>query len=142
MRVDRLKHLIKVLEAVPQDRFDLCTWRTLVSKDKYGVTTHSILVFDETLKNNCGSVACAMGWASADPAFREQGLYYNAGLGTVFFNGFDSYEAAAKFFEITEGTALHLFSPNHYIPTQRDDPAFVIFRIKELVERYENLENA
>lgn len=98
MNIPRLRHLITVLETVPEDHFDLNHWK-------------------------CGTTACACGWAGQDPVFNAQGfILVPSGDGRYGepvlpdpdggqLTGFDAVEA---FFGLTERQAESLFMTNAY----------------------------
>jgi hypothetical protein len=71
--------------------------------------------------HECGTTACAMGWAVTIPEFRRDGLtLINVGVGDFMSMSpcFDSrlgYHAADAFFGIPHDIALHFFSPSAYI---------------------------
>jgi hypothetical protein len=127
MSRERLQHLITVLQGVPAEQFTLSTWRE---------------------NRDCGTVACAIGWACLDPVFIEQGLtlvYEQSQYGgnaaafqprlagtEDWLTGFD---VASQFFDITLQESLNLFSSGSYgrNPTTAD----VIARIEKLLARGE-----
>lgn len=115
MRIDRLQHLITILQLVPLERFSLRTWK-------------------------CGTTACAVGWACMDPLFNLQGLIHY-GSGPYYEkpdaepNEFYTHWAAVEmFFGLDEEQALHLFSPTHYNNVRRPIPQDVIARIEALIQ--------
>lgn len=86
----RLLHLITVLERVARERlhFDMSEWATA-----------------------CGTPACALGHAAADPEFQEQGLrlHNTRKLWFPVFEGLEGYAAAARFFGVTHEASHYLF---------------------------------
>jgi hypothetical protein len=70
----------------------------------------------------CGTAACACGWATTDPFFRERGLgvrnirsySVDSPIFELTYNGKDGYDAAADFFHINEDHAQFLFGPDEY----------------------------
>lgn len=92
-------------ESVPDSQFDMNVW---VGDDWQG---------DPDL--SCGTSACALGWATTIPSFREAGLtlvrdrdYHHGGhveLHTPEVIRTNSIEAASEFFDISESQADHLF---------------------------------
>lgn len=112
MQIERLKHLVAILEKVRPARFNISIWH---------------------VENSCGATACALGWASLDPEFNRQGFTLaSVGGHWPMFKEHDGYSAAAEFFSITMEQSIHLFYPNEY-PSDRRGPADVIARIKELL---------
>ena len=64
MQTERLKLLAEKLRTVPSEKFDLTEWyRPEVKSGEY----------------QCGFAACAVGWATMMPEFREQGLVLDDG---------------------------------------------------------------
>lgn len=116
MNIDRLKHLITVLAAVPDKQFDINNWKE---------------------EKSCGTVACALGWAGSDPRFKAEGFMLLPGMYyRPEFMGFTSYGAGAKFFGISRAESEWLFNPEEYEDDHDDvTPADVILRINELLAR-------
>jgi hypothetical protein len=114
MRIDRLNHLITILENVPPERFDLGTW-------------------------SCGTTACAVGWAAVDKNFNAEGFYlFNTipHLRTEH-ETLKSWDAVKVFFELTSTQVYHLFSDEEY-SDDGDSPSGatavdVIARIRALI---------
>lgn len=110
MNKERLEHLIEVLKEVPPNDFDMSLWQ-------------------------CGTQACAMGWACRDPQFRKEGLTTTRGghSSTPAFEGHQAFYAAAKFFGISRNDAGMLFSPSAY---DFDNPTVsqVIGRIRDFID--------
>ncbi len=110
MNIERLQHLITVLENVPAERFDLAEWQ-------------------------CGTTACAVGWAALDPVFNKQGLRLTEG---PYGNPRPEYEndvnwpAVVGFFDLGYEDTIELFADYSYPEgaTAQD----VIARIKEKLE--------
>jgi len=112
--IERLKHLVTILRAVPPERFDMGYWE-------------------------CGTVACAVGHACHDPQFRKEGLHLAkvdgfSQLRPVLDLGvrLDGWEAVEGFFGLIEPQAYSLFSLHAYesnFPTTDD----VIARIEALI---------
>jgi len=113
MNIERLNHLITILERVQNDpkekaQFDMNFWI-----------------------NYCGTSACAVGFACLDPVFQAQGLKIRDN--EPKFQDFYSYSAAAKFFEITCTEVRYLFSPVDYGGYSKIEPVDVIDRIRKLI---------
>lgn len=101
----RLCRLVEILRELPDARFDYTQW---IGTDWQGNPDLS-----------CGTTACALGWAAADPEFQRLGLSpawrsqqpvieYQDGL--VISYGFT---AAAHFFGVTAMESSFLFGPNN-----------------------------
>lgn len=110
--LSRLETLAAFLEALPPGRFDYGHW---VGEDWKGKPDLS-----------CGTTACAFGWTTAIPAFREAGLHlaYNedTDVKAILFSGQIlpendwaantlTFSNAARFFEVTDDEAIFLFRP-------------------------------
>lgn len=97
--IDRFRILYAGLKCVPASKVDLENWR-------YFNGTCSIL--DEQL-HDCGTTACAVGWACSFPELQEQGLIYKD-----FFPYYEDnmgWAAVHSFFGLTRLEADTLFSP-------------------------------
>lgn len=119
MNKARLKHLIKILSRVPEEKFNLRDWG------------HA----DSESENVCGTSACAVGHACFDPKFRKQGLTYELGQFNRIYPVFEdrvAWLAVWRFFDLNSAEAHWLFDHNAY--AIRATPKMVIDRIKHLVE--------
>lgn len=117
MKRKRLKHLILVLEQVEKlgRKFDMGVWWA-------------------QLDHECGTSACALGWACQDPWFLSKGLHLNE-LKEPQFGTNRTLDAAAAFFDIDINASLELFNPTTWdIPWKDIKPQHVIDRIKNLLE--------
>lgn len=100
---ERLTTLADFLETVPEARFNINYWCNI----------------DYFLGGGgCGFAGCALGWATQIPEFKNDGLIivgrYRTEL-TPSYGGFTyPYEAAAKFFDISNYISGYLFSPTSY----------------------------
>lgn len=111
MNVERLKHLITILSAVPPEHFDLGYW-------------------------DCGTTACAVGWACRDEQFNKQGL--TVGAADTYrevprFSGLARWDAVEAFFDLDYDQAQHLFSLGYYDVDPRPTPDDVIARIEAML---------
>jgi len=81
---------------------------------------------------NCGTTACACGWAAVSPKFR--GLTAT-GAASIYHEKSDTYEftAAGNYFNITTEQALYLFDPNYYSYHRRGRKS-VVNRIRKFIE--------
>lgn len=127
----RLLTLAKFLLTVPEDNFDLSTWR---AGDCSGFVT------DEKLNNHtCGTTACAVGWACSIPEFINLGLHMplhrvSAWSSYPVFSGQVSWDAVEKFFGITQEESKYLFQSDYYYGTSEATPSGVAIRIKQFVK--------
>lgn len=92
---------------VRDERFNLATW---VGNDD--------VPWEGMDDLSCGTTACAMGWATTIPEFKELGLRLErnsfSGQGYLVFGEKKHFSAAAEFLDITEKEAEYLFNPDKY----------------------------
>lgn len=99
----RLLKLAAFLVKVPRERFDFSLW---ISADWEGAVA---------IDQSCGAVACAAGWATAIPEFKELGLELKRQAHIPYF--VPTYlEAVAdmalsQFFGVSDQSIHHLFYP-------------------------------
>lgn len=119
MRKDRLLKLAGFLDTVPSRKFDLVYWQ----KDR-----------------SCGTTACACGWASKlfnkcrgddklvliDTNDDEYILESKDG-------SCEGFDAAARFFGISERSAINLFHPSYY-PEGHTNAKYVANRIRQFIK--------
>lgn len=172
IHADRLKTLANYLHNINPTEFDLDSWCYIPSTTAniqersrqyfqfYGDdrTTDLIPIIKQDINVDCGSTACALGWAATIPEFREQGLQlfvqphsgsYLPGL-VVYTKKEDpdfyetNFYAAMHFFGLSEEESGYLFDPEFYVAEDFDGcrgdlpqttPADVVERIFELLER-------
>lgn len=105
MNKTRLLLLADALETrVPADHFDLREWRE--GDDGRNVSDGDLL------NHECGTVACAVGWACALPEFKAEGLSYDGAMPD--FKGSTHFCAVNDFFEIGYAGSRHLFLATEY----------------------------
>lgn len=104
MNPEAFENLLRVLENIPEDQFDLGEWE-------------------------CGTKACAIGWAARDAWFQDQELHLTAS-DPIFKNLF-GWDAVENFFQISKNQAVYLFSINSYKEDQ--SLSAVISRIKDFI---------
>jgi len=92
---ERLRTLYSIMAGIPAEKVHMKNWR--------GWSTMP----DETLIHNCGTAACAVGWACAYPEFQEHGLDYVSGM--PFFAGESNWLAVQKFFGLSHTEAQAMF---------------------------------
>ncbi len=100
MHKKRLLKLAELLQTVPKAKFNLNDWRRNPDRTKNGDI------------HDCGTVACAIGWACAIPEFIKDGLRFEQNSPT--YKGEYSWTAVEKFFGISEKMAELLFSSFEY----------------------------
>ena len=130
-RLARLRHWVKVLEKVEKDKrkFNMAAWAIAPAGGKIG---------------DCGTAACAFGWAGLDPEFRAAGLKTRrvspySSEGYVTYGHDESGHAASLFFGITESEALQIVAVSRYraVNVSRIKPRTVIARIEKLIKKYD-----
>lgn len=122
MNIERLQHLITVLEGIPTDNFDLSGW------------TQSSIPDDANQQEliECGTVCCAVGWACLDPKFNAEGLTWDDWKDSPEFGSDTSWDAVELFFGIRYAVAETMFSDESYAVDAT--PQDVIERIREVIE--------
>ena len=100
IRFDLLRTLLAFVETVPEDQLNM---NLILAESSLGAGRGTI---------DCGTVGCAIGWATTMPEFRALGLEWK--IGAIFLRGkrttFD--DAAARIFGLPfDGSASWLFSP-------------------------------
>jgi hypothetical protein len=86
-----LRQLRRVVEAAPEDRFDMRRFST---------------------PTDCGTAYCAAGWAAIDPWFREHtelGRAFRVGVGGMLGWDDDLAEVLGEVFGLTDGETNRLF---------------------------------
>lgn len=157
--VARLQTLVDFLKTVEPNRFDLDYWRNRPDLDnllRVDANHSAAIVTDEELKNECGTTACAMGWACTIPEFQQSGLIYqmdnNCGC-TICYNTDNPKELpnhantlAAKYYGVdaiklffvfnSHHTAQLLFYPHNYQKEGDTSINEVIDRIEKFITFY------
>lgn len=153
MNIGRMKEMSRFLrsDAIPDDRFYLAVVvDSQESIKELGEEAGGFVPLEDTdlYKDGngvwvCGSAACAMGWAPANPAFAREGLVYSpvTGLEWTDHRGITSRgwdQVAQAFFGLSSGEVFELFGPEEYegSPTKEE----VADRIDMLIELYEEEE--
>jgi len=111
VRFDLLRRLVDLLERLEDSRFCFSSYVYCPERDSDSGTYETLLESGE--KGSCGTMACALGWATTIPEIREAGLYlfggvveYRDPVGPIC--KFDHYAAAAAF-GISHEDARRLF---------------------------------
>lgn len=137
MQASRLFTLAHFLNSLPVKVFNLGNWMTLPQERKV-MTSHLAHLQHVTQWGNpdmedsreladmsaqtmheCGTVACAVGWAGMLSVFHEEGFYLDKSSAPVFYQGshlttFYGWEAVRAFFGLSTEEANLLFSPQGY----------------------------
>lgn len=82
---ERFKELYAMLDGLPSTKVDLKGWRY----DSTAKSDYIRRVSDKELLEECGTAACAVGWACAYPPFMAQGLHWS-------YNNYPIYRANAQ----------------------------------------------
>lgn len=115
--IERLKTLANFLRNLDEMVFSISQWYdAIMSKSVNNITRPDAVEF----AHECGSTACALGWAVTIPEFKEAGLTLSI-IGaepftypTPYFEGFGGYVAASKFFSIPQSISQNFFGPSAY----------------------------
>jgi len=111
-----LATFLKTLAIEPY-KFNLSNWRC-------GENTSDSYLLD----NNCGTTACAVGWACSMPELKAEGLGF---LSCPEFEDERSWEAVEKFFCLTSSQAHNFFSEQGYGDGRRTSAKQVAERIED-----------
>jgi hypothetical protein len=120
----------KILPNVPPENFSLERWLKAYTKEnevnKYYIPTASQNI-SELAINNCGTVACAVGWAALYKPFNDLGfklsteevnydcMHRSYTKCNVFFEGYSSWDAVNNFFNISMQESAYLFVDETYL---------------------------
>lgn len=118
---------------IPDQHFDINSW--FYTKDFYEKNVDKVT--EEITSYQCGTSACAVGWACLDPWFNERGLKAINRLGqacpSVENSSYDlPLFMLADFFDISHDDVAHLFLMNRYLKSPK--PYEVALRIRILVD--------
>jgi hypothetical protein len=135
----RLLKVARILDSVPEEKFDLRHWK------------RSPFPWEP----ECGTVACAVGWAASDPGFKRAGLSVSMdryGAGEIWFrkhleglqenllgkNAFLNWEAVTEFFGISRDEAFGLFSHASYVEDEDEDTLVGPKRVATKIRKFVN----
>ena len=97
--ITKIKRLIKVVEDIPSEEFDMTLWYS----------------------TNCKTVGCALGTVASNKWFNERGLHLKLFMKEKQsreyipeYKGVTGYKAAAKFFQINRKDSNKCFDPFYY----------------------------
>lgn len=136
MNIKALKQLVRVLQTVASQpklakAFHMSCWfdaelgaqnvNSIHASYEHYLRTDTPLA----LPAECGTTACAVGYAGLDTWFRKQGLTTLVD-GTIEFDGMGYFPAVAKFFDIKWDDAEYLFKEEKY--HEPDIDMFEMFR--------------
>ncbi|KVQ35727.1 hypothetical protein WK03_35250 [Burkholderia cepacia] len=119
-----LKDAYEIIDGIPFKNFNLDTWR----KRDDGAT--------------CGTIACAAGWLTLHPKFKELGLKTEVGSGKFqhrpVFNGKENMDALADLFGIELSDALQLFREKRQFEQGTHKQVF-LWRLRSFLEAHGQL---
>jgi hypothetical protein len=110
VRDNRLKTLYQVIGGIPSAVIDMDSWR---NNANFGDPDDKELIKSAKSERNCGTTACALGWACAYPTFKRAGLRWDTWMSTPAYKNETDFAGGGLFFGITEGQAEALFSPTY-----------------------------
>ncbi|URG13784.1 hypothetical protein [Acinetobacter phage vB_AbaS_TCUP2199] len=135
IRTDLLETLKEFLKSIPDERFNLLFWRK-------GSVESGMYISDLDLHTDCGTSACAMGWAAALPEFRLAGLSFEGSSivlrnkdGDFLYDDFYAVKEVFVFRDFDVGNCL--FSNAYY--TEDDDCEKNIVKPERVISRIEKL---
>lgn len=124
MNVERLERLVTIMEEVEEKEektsqrlFGLSSWFGCRKADGLQLDNEDCVIDGMDQFTKCGTTACALGWASLDPEFNEQGLRalkIQGGFMYPTYNGLLGIHAAQEFFHLDRDQAYYLFMPSGY----------------------------
>lgn len=130
MNRERLKILADHLPSVPRKHFLMASWAVTPGRKK------KVLKDGYIAEVECGTAACAAGWACSIPKLRKAGLRLtDKGVFrdiVIQYGSLKNYKALAEFFDISLHQSHHLFSPTQY-GLLDPGPDVVTARIRELL---------
>jgi len=110
----RLNQLFFLLGVVPPNKIKMSKWRW------NNINKEDVVKDEDLMKSDCGTVACAVGYACLNPAFNKEGFSWNPETQVPRFenskvpdgqkpivNG--SWGAVQAFFQLTPGHSHSLF---------------------------------
>lgn len=140
MHVERLKTLYEMLDGIPEQKVKLAHWWTGQS----GVMPCPVDYTKDELED-CGTLACAVGWACLYPPFIEMGL--KGDWATPTFGKEEDWDAVMRFFDLTMEESTELFTRYTKDHLHLSDKQYVLHKIRDLlltsrqitVQRYREL---
>ena len=131
VHIERLRTLYAMIAGIPEERIELETWRSRAVKPNDPDWSKEVTNKD-LLSQDCGTLACAVGWACAHPEFQKQCLGWDGGS-PIYRRRF-GWEAVESFFGIHYGLAKFLFSVEN-IPYSDVGTRAAVFKEYPLVKR-------
>lgn len=111
VHIERLRTLYAMIAGIPKERIELETWRSRLVKP-YDPDWSKEVTNKDLLSQDCGTLACAVGWACAHPEFQKQGLRWDVSPVYRCVDGECRFgwDAVESFFGIHYSLAKFLFS--------------------------------
>jgi len=147
VHIERLRTLYSMMAGIPARVVYMSVWRSEHANEGYAnnrmpdekLLEQSVqqLAHDVNDENHlCNTAACAIGWATAYPEFKEAGLHMDI-AGHPAFGNYENWEAIGSFFGISENEASQLFAPtnwreNNQIPSKNQKDIFLA-RLRKLL---------
>lgn len=153
MNIERMQQMIRVLKQVRAntklaEHFSLSSWICLESgfvtyDSLFGTMQQAIREHKDPLDVvvECGTTACACGFAGMDPWFREQGFkfdFVNDRRGTIYFHQASGWEAVTSFFGLSYEEAAQLFYQESYSELDGDK---LLGAVIDRVQQHSNVKN-
>lgn len=84
----------------------------------------------------CGTVACACGWAGQDKWFNERGFFLRhvGQIAIPKYGNHTQWDAVLRFFRLTDSEAMYLFSQYKYPNVNKITPKTVARRIRQFIK--------
>lgn len=147
MNVRLLTILADFLDQLPSDQFDLHTWLETGNLNDKAVA--ELTVAEMLAEKDCGTTACAIGWACTIPEFQEAGLKYHYDYDGIYVGqppadgvtDGSTIQQVARLLDLTIFQANHLFMPHYYTDWDCVTPKGVADKIRLLMSS-EGCENA
>lgn len=107
-----------------------------------GKGTSSLGLTTETALADCGTTACAVGWACLDPKMQSEGLSYTLQSGYFddiviipTFDGETGWDAVESFFGLTCSLCEQLFLEDSYSETYDEDADNYVISTEDVMKR-------
>ena len=134
MNKTRLLKLAAMLASVPDEKFNIESWRM----DETGNENGEELEDAKLLDTGCGTCGCAIGWACAMPEFQAEGLTWalnGPGLLEGDALSYGGWDAVKEFFDLDHQQAQHLFSGSEYGEDRFDGPGVTPWDVSERIRK-------
>jgi hypothetical protein len=146
--IERLRELYSMMRGIPARLIGLHSWRWSLEGFRHEATSEALFsaarIFATTGEHDCGTTACAVGWACDYPPFQAQGLSYEDR--SPVFKSHDgeyaeNWNAVSTFFGLSYSESVFIFSKernqipwlnlgNHHSTAGVPDKELVLTRIR------------